>query len=122
MATFDKFARLAHKLIDKYGYQKAVLMRQVKLNTEDFWNSEFELKPEKIKICILPSQKYSRETYRVEGDKTMADSNYVGYMPHYGFVPTINDKITVKDNEFSVVRVIEIAPNGEKIMFKLELK
>ena len=113
---------MAHKLINKWGYQKATIARQVKLNTEEFWNSDFEIKYEKIKICILPLKKYSRETYRVEGDKTMADSSYMGYMPNYGFVPTINDKITVKDNEFTIVSVIEINPNGEKILFKLELK
>lgn len=122
MAVFDKFDKLAHKLINKWGYQKATIARQVKLNTEEFWNSDFEIKYEKIKICILPLKKYSRETYRVEGDKTMADSSYMGYMPNYGFVPTINDKITVKDNEFTIVSVIEINPNGEKILFKLELK
>ena len=122
MVVFNIYYKLAHKLINKWGYQKATIARQVKLNTEEFWNSDFEIKREKIKICILPLKKYSRETYRVEGDKTMVDSNYIGYMPNYGFLPTINDKITVKDNEFTIVSVIEINPNGEKILFKLELK
>lgn len=121
MSVYDSFKRLAKKLIKKYGYNNVDFVRQIKLEN-NIWNEEFSQEIKKVNVIILPSQKYSRETFRLQNEKNVIDSNYIAYMEHYGFVPNINDLIRTKTYTYTIVSVIEIAPNGEKIVYKLELK
>mgnify|MGYP000965280731 FL=1 len=52
----------------------------------------------------------------------MVDNNYIAYMPHSNFVPTINDTFTVKGVTYSIQSVVRINPNGKDVLYKLELK
>lgn len=117
---YDRLSQTAIRLIKKYGYNKAQYNRQIK--TEENWNNEFEIKSVLVDIIVLPSPKYSRETFRIQGEKAMTDNNYIAYMPHSDFVPTINDTFTVNDVTHSIQSVVRINPNGKDVVYKLELK
>jgi hypothetical protein len=117
---YDRLSQTATRLIKKYGYNKAKYYRQVK--TEESWNNEFETKTVLVDIIVLPSPKYSRETFRLQGERAMVDNNYIAYMPHSNFVPTINDTFTVKGVTYSIQSVVRINPNGKDVLYKLELK
>lgn len=117
---YNRLSQTATRLIKKYGYNKAKYYRQVK--TEENWNNEFEIKTVLVDIIVLPSPKYSRETFRIQGERAMVDNNYVAYMPQTNFVPTINDTFTVKGVTYSIQSVVRINPNGKDVLYKLELK
>ena len=120
-ALYKRFNLLAKRLINKYGYSKVKLVRQV--NTGNSWENDFTEKTYLTDCLIVPSSKYSKETYRLNGGKDIVENNYVAFIPHTTFKPTINDKIVTKTEEFSVVSVISINPDGsQEILYKLELK
>lgn len=117
---YNTLSKTAERLIKKYGYNSAEYIRQIE--TKNGWKNEFDRKVEKVNIIVLPSSKYSKETYRLQGEKAMSDNNYVAYMPYSGFVPTINDVFTVNGINHTVQSVVQINPNGKNVLFKLELK
>lgn len=120
-ALYKRFNLLAKRLINKYGYSKVKLVRQV--NTGNSWENDFTEKTYLTDCLIVPSSKYSKETYRLNGGKDIVENNYVAFIPHTTFKPTVNDKIVTKTEEFSVVSVISINPDGsQEILYKLELK
>ena len=121
MGVFDLYYKLAHKLIQKYGYNKVDYVQQVKVEN-NIWNDEFSQKVRKVNAVILPSDKYSRETFRLQNEKNIIDSNYIAFMPYSGFVPNINDLIRTNTYTHTILSVKELAPNGEKVLYKLELK
>lgn len=121
MAVFDIYYRLAHRLIKKWGYNRVDFIRQLKVEN-NIWNDEFSQEVKKVNVVILPSDKYSHGTYRLQNEKNIVDSNFMGFMPYHGFIPNINDLIRTKSYTYTIVSVIEISPNGEKILYKLELK
>lgn len=110
----------AKRLIKKYGYSKAEYNRQVEV--KNGWKNEFKTETELVDIIVLPSSKYSRETFKIQGEKAMLDNNYIAYLPHTTFTPTINDNFKINDISYSVVSVVMIAPSGNSIIYKLELK
>lgn len=117
---YDRLGKTAERLIKKYGYNKAKYTRQIK--AEKGWKNEFDTKVVLVDIIVLPSPKYSRETFKLQGEKAMLDNNYVAYMPYSGFTPNINDVFTVNNVTHTVNSVIRINPNGKDVLFKLELK
>lgn len=120
-ALYKRFNLLAKRLINKYGYSKVKLVRQV--NTGNSWENDFTEKTYLTDCLIVPSSKYSKETYRLNGGKDIVENNYVAFIPHTTFKPTINDKIVTKTEEFTIVSVISINPDGsQEILYKLELK
>ena len=121
MAVFNIYYKLAHKLIKKYGYNKVDYVQQVKVEN-NIWNDEFSQKIRKVNIVILPSDKYSRETFRLQNEKNIVDSNYIGFIPNHGFVPNLNDLIRTDTYTYTILSVREISPNGEKVLYKLDLK
>lgn len=118
---YNRMRTLAKRLINKYGYKKVKYIQQSVSNSS--WKGELSSNEYTIDCLILPSQKYSKETYRVNGSFDIADSNYMAFIPYSDFVPTINDLIITQLKEFTIVSVIEISPDGDyPIIFKLELK
>ena len=117
---YDRLSSTAKRLIKKYGYNKAKYNRQVK--SEQGWRNEFETKTVLVDIIVLPSPKYSRETFRLQGERAIVDNNYVAYMPHSNLVPTVNDTFTVNGITHSVQSIVRINPNGKDVLYKLELK
>ena len=117
---YNKLAKTAERLIKKYGYNKAEYTRQTK--TKAGWKNEFQTETVEVDIIVLPSSKYSRETFRLQGEKAMLDNNYVAYMPHSDFVPNVNDVFTVNDTTHTVQSVVRINPNGKDVLYKLDLK
>lgn len=118
---YKRFNLLAQRLIKKYGYNRVRLVRAVK--TGNSWENNFEEKTVYIDCLIVPSSKYSKESYRLSGSKDIVENNYVGFIPHTNFTPTINDRIITNTGEFTVVSVININPDGsQEILYKLELK
>lgn len=111
---------LAHKLIAKYGYASAIYVEN-KENPSNWKNPLTPIEHE-IKICIVPLDKYSRESLRINGSLDMAESNYMGFLPTYNFQPKLNDFIKTGQITYTIVSVIEINPNGTKVIYKLELK
>ena len=120
MDIYDRLALTAERLIKKYGYNKARYTRQVAV--KEGWKNEFEQKTFIVDIIVLPSSKYSRETFRMQGELTMLDNNYIAYMPHSNFVPNVNDVFTVNNTTHTVMSVVRINPKGKDVLYKLELK
>lgn len=118
---YNRMRALAKRLINKYGYKKVKYIQQSVNNNS--WKGELSSNEYTINCLILPSQKYSKETYRVNESFDIADSNYTAFIPYSNFIPTINDLIITQLKEFTIVSVIEISPDGDyPIIFKLELK
>lgn len=117
---YDRLTKTAERLIKKYGYNKALYNRQS--DVKNGWKNEFQTITEAVDIIVLPSPKYSRESYRLQGEKAMLDNNNIAYMPYSGFVPNINDSFKVSGKVYTVQSVVELNPNGQKILYKLELK
>lgn len=117
---YDRLSETASRLINKYGYSKAEYHRQVK--TQESWKNEFEIETVLVNIIVLPSPKYSRETFRLQGEKAMVDNNYIAYLPNTSFVPTINDTFTVNGTTYTIQSIVRINPNGKDVLYKLELK
>ena len=116
-----RFNLLAKRLIKKYGYNKVKLVHQTK--TGNSWENDFVEKTYLTDCLIVPSSKYSKETYRLNGGKDIVENNYVAFIPHTTFKPTFNDKIVTKNEEYTIVSVIAINPDGsQEIIYKLELK
>ena len=118
---YNRMRTLAKRLINKYGYKKVKYIQQSVSNSS--WKGELSSNEYTTDCLILPSQKYSKETYHVNGSFDIADSNYTAFIPYSDFIPTINDLIITQLKEFTIVSVIEISPDGDyPIIFKLELK
>lgn len=116
-----RFNLLAKRLIKKYGYSKVKLVQQTK--TGNSWENDFTEKTYLTDCLIVPSSKYSKETYRLNGGKDIMENNYVAFIPHTTFKPTLNDKIVTKNEEYTIASVIAINPDGsQEIIYKLELK
>lgn len=117
---YDRLNKTAHRLITKYGYNKAEFYRQ--LEPLQGWKNDFETVTEIVDIIVLPSPKYSRETYRLQNAKDMVDNNYIAYMADNGFTPTVNDTFKAGETIYAIQSVVAIKPNGKDIVYKMELK
>lgn len=118
---YKRFNLLAKKLIKKYGYNKIRLIRQIK--TGHSWENNFEEETVYTDCLIVPSSKYSKENYRLNSGKDIVENNYIGFIPHTDFIPTINDRLVTDNGEFTIVSVTNINPDGsQQILYKLELK
>ena len=118
---YKRFNVLAQKLIKKYGYNKIRLIRQVK--TGHSWENNFEEQTVYTDCLIVPSSKYSKENYRLNSGKDIVENNYICFIPHTDFIPTINDRIVTDTETFTIVSVTNLNPDGsQQILYKLELK
>lgn len=118
---YKRFNLLAKRLIAKYGYNKVKIVRQVKNGNS--WENTFEQRTFTTDCLIVPSSKYSKESFRINGKYDIVESNYVAFIPHTNFVPTVNDKIVTKSEEFTILSVIKVNPDGsQEILYKMELK
>lgn len=117
---YNSLHNTAIRLIKKYGYSKAEYYHQIELANE--WDNTFNSKLLLVDIIILPSSKYSRETYKLQSNRDLIESNYLAYMPHSNFIPTINDYLIVNGVRYEILNIIRINPNGTDIIYKMELK
>lgn len=118
---YKRFNELANRLIKKYGYSDVKIARQVKVGND--WENNFETVYHKSPCLILPSQKYSKESFKINTAFDISESNYVAFLPYTKFIPTLNDRIITNLGEYSIVSIVRFNFNGEQeIMFKLELK
>lgn len=117
---YNRLSKTAERLIKKYGYNKVEYQRQS--DVKNGWKNEFQTVTVIVDIIVLPSPKYSRESFRLQGEKAMLDNNNIAYMPYSDFVPNINDSFKINNKTFTVQSVVELNPNGKQILYKLELK
>ena len=117
---YQRLHGVASRLIKKYGYNKVLYRRQVAIASG--WKNQFDVEELEVDIIVLPSSKYSKETYRLQNEKAMVDNNYIAYMPYTNFIPEINDTFVAGGVTHTVMSIVRINPNGTDILFKLELK
>lgn len=117
---YEKLYKTVHRLITKYGYNQIEYYRQIDIANS--WNNDFDIVTEIVDIIVLPSPKYSRETYRLQNAKDMVDNNYIAYLADYGFTPTVNDTFKAGETTYTIQSVVAIKPNGKDIVYKMELK
>lgn len=55
-------------------------------------------------------------------DKTIPEGYLIGLMGAQSFIPTINDKVTVGSETYSIESIESINPNGEQILWKIYFK
>lgn len=118
---YKRFNLIAKRLIAKYGYSKVKIVKQIKNGNS--WENNFEEQTFLTNCVIVPSSKYSKESFRINGKYDIVENNYIAFIPHTNFTPTVNDKIVTKNDEFTVVSVIKVNPDGsQEILYKLELQ
>lgn len=116
----DEYLELANELLTEYSYSDAFYRKIAKdeITGEIITEEEFQ-----IKIVILPSPKYSKETLKYK--EQVIDSDYLAYMypleqVNVGLNDVIYDLLT--DTTFTIEHVVKLAPNGKNILYKLGLK
>lgn len=108
-------------MIKKYGYSKAIYIQYE--NGTGWRGEQTEVTHNDIEIIVLPSEKYSRETYRFQNEKDLPDSNCVAYIANIKFVPSINDKFIINGTTYTILSVDQICPDGHiQVLFRLEVK
>lgn len=121
---FQDYVDLAKELIGENGYHKAIIRKAVKTSDPNKpWENTTVFEEYSTDIVILPMDKYSRETMRLISERTnVIESSSRAFIPYTGFTPDLTCEIDCKNGrKYRVQNVTEYCPNGEIIMYKLDL-
>lgn len=131
MALYDKLAATAFRLLNRYGTK--MILRQLSSSSADYDPSTGIGSPSGIdgstdadrKGLVLDqpgSQISQRFGTNNQGNTLIQQGEKWLYLDAKGSEPAIEDKIIIKDIEYTIIDVQEIGPGGVAILYMLVVR
>lgn len=122
MGVYDRQIALATRLIKAKG--QLVTWRQMANGaTATPWKPGAAVNTDyPTYIVFLPDTRENRASLHYSRESEIIEGDYLGLMLASDFEPTLNAVVLRDSVQMTVKNVTDLAPNGEKIMYYLELK